>query len=99
MPPGLKGKVDMVDDAGADPRKLGEWEAALPSFRSGASTLRDPVQEQRGPNGSHPGNKQPEVGRMIWLARTARDLVGRDPDLRMPSSREGIFSGCGFSPS
>ena len=41
----------------------------MPSFREWtASTLRT-CQEQRGPNSSHPGNKQPEVRLgVIWLA-------------------------------
>lgn len=55
-------------------------EAALPSFREWtASTLRT-CQEQRGPNSSHPGNRKPKVRMGDLACRTARDLVGRDPD-------------------
>ena len=54
-------------------------EAALPSFREWtASTLRT-CQEQRGPNSSHPGNKQPEVRLGDLACRTACHLVGCNP--------------------
>lgn len=54
-------------------------EAALPSFREWtASTLRT-CQEQRGPNSSHPGNKQPEVRLGDLACRTACHLVGSNP--------------------
>ena len=69
----------MVDDAGQIHVNWGEWKQPCPrSGRWTASTLRT-CQEQRGPNSSHPGNKQPEVRLGDLACRTACHLVGSNP--------------------
>lgn len=96
MPPGLKGKVDMVDDAG---QIHVNWEngsslALVPgvdSFHITDLPRAERPKQQRGPNSSHPGNKQPEVRLGDLACRTACHLVGSDPDCGCYSAGQESF--------
>ncbi len=80
MPPGLKGKVDMVDDAG---QIHVNWEngAALPSFREWNSFhITDLPRAERPKTAAIPVTNSRKSEWVIWLARTACHLVGRNSD-------------------
>ena len=77
MPPGLKGKVDIVDDAGQIHVKLGEWKQPCPRSWSGQLPHHGSAESREAKNSSHPGNKQPEVRLGDLLAGLPVNLVGQ----------------------